>query len=94
MLARSEQNANCTYVAWSYPLAYSEPAYNTSNTAGSCFLKGGAPKVPTGATYRGLFAGAARGVVFSSVSQSGSFSIYSINRTFTRLAKKRILLGS
>ena len=70
-LAYSEQNVNCTYVSWSYTAAYAEPAAGSASTAGSCFLKSGAAKVPVGANYRGLYAGAARGVVFSSVSQRG-----------------------
>ena len=68
--AHSEQTINCTYVSWSYTSGYAEPAAGTASTAGSCFLKSGAAKVPVGATYRGLFAGAARGVVFSSVSSA------------------------
>jgi hypothetical protein len=67
-IVHSEQTATCTYVAWSYGTGYSEPAFGTNSTTGSCFLKNGTAKAPLGVTYRGLFAGAARGVVFSSVS--------------------------
>jgi hypothetical protein len=74
VLACSEQTANCTYIAWTYspPINYPEPTPGTTNIAGTCYLKSGTARVPSGANYRAQFAGAARGVVFSSVSQPGT----------------------
>jgi hypothetical protein len=69
VLAHSDQNINCTYISWSYTTGYVENPPVATNTAGSCYLKRGGAKLPTGSNYRGLIAGAARGVVvFSSVS--------------------------
>lgn len=74
VLAYSEQTVGCTYVSWSYSSPFAEPAAGGANTAGSCYLKNGTAKLPVGSTYSGENAGAARGVVFSSVSQPGTHS--------------------
>jgi hypothetical protein len=74
MLAHSEQTAGCTYVSWTYAAGYSEPAPGTASVSGTCYLKNGTARVPTGATYRAVFAGAAKGVVFSPVSRFGTLS--------------------
>jgi hypothetical protein len=68
VLAYSEQTAGCTYLAWSYASGTAEPAVGSASTAGTCYLKNGTAKLPAGSTYSGKNAGAARGVVFSSVS--------------------------
>ena len=70
MLAHSEQNVNCTHVSWTYGTGYAEPAPPGNSTAGQCYLKSGTARLPVGATYRSLNGGAARGVVFSSVSEA------------------------
>ena len=67
VLAYSEQTAGCTYVARSYA-SLAEPAVGSASILGTCFLKNGTAKLPVGSTYGGKNAGAARGVVFSSVS--------------------------
>jgi hypothetical protein len=72
VLAYSEQTASCTYIAWTYPVNYAEPAAGTASIAETRYLKNGTARVPTGAIYKNIFAGAARGVVFSSVSQPGT----------------------
>lgn len=68
VLAYSEQTAGCTYVAWTYGTGYAEPLAPGVGISGTCFLKNGTAKAPAGSTYGGKNAGAARGVVFSSVS--------------------------